>query len=266
MIILVTTRGAKRQALNSPTLTPPNSDNTLTTDDIRGVVQDVLQDQLSSMLSKINVSIGTLMSEELRSVKQELKSAIDSVNAIKTQIEMVVTEHVEIKLAMESLKTQNSSMQRTVTELSTRLHRLEQNSHRKLQASSSGTERDDSSKPLPKPVPAHAGSSEPDIDPAPAEVVSQTASSKSQASNSHEWTRVTKKAKNRRPVSIQGAAGPSVTSLRAVEAPTTIARRQHSRPRAAVAAQMSEPPSHHGLRIVQYYALLSEGKTYSQTC
>ena len=52
----------------------------------------------------------------------------------------------------------------------------------------------------------------------PAEMVTQTAASNLQASDAHEWTRVTNKSKYRRPVSIQGAAGPTVTSLRAVEA------------------------------------------------
>lgn len=78
----VTTRGPKRQALNSPPKSP-NSCKTLTTDDIRSVVEDVLQDQLSSMLTKINDSISTLMCEELCSVKQELRGVVDSVNAVK---------------------------------------------------------------------------------------------------------------------------------------------------------------------------------------
>lgn len=215
--INVTTRAPKRQALNSPPKSP-NSFNTLTTDDIRNVVQDVLQDQLSNMLTKINDSIALLMSEELRSVKQELKSAVDSVNAVKAQIGIVVTEHIAVKLSIENLKTQNSSMQRTIAELSTRLHRLEQNSHSRRVPSTSNADQDISSKPLSEPASASASSSEPKTDPVASEMASQTSSSNSQAPNSQEWSRVAKKSKSRRPVSIQGAAGPSVTSLRAVEA------------------------------------------------
>ncbi|CAK1599170.1 unnamed protein product [Parnassius mnemosyne] len=58
----VTVRGARRQALSS---LPTTSCNSLNTDDVRDIVQDVIQNELSTLLTKLNVTITALVGEEL---------------------------------------------------------------------------------------------------------------------------------------------------------------------------------------------------------
>ncbi|PZC77614.1 hypothetical protein B5X24_HaOG203170 [Helicoverpa armigera] len=168
------------------------------------------------MLAKINHTISKLISEELRGVKDELKSVKDSMNAEKIQLKNLVTEHEVVKETLENLKLQNTHMQHTITELERRLQYIEKDQN-KAQTSPCSAEQQ-----VPTDV-----SLQLDAMPAGTCVVTALGDTSKIISqpmapvnynlvNSQSWSEVVKKP-SRRAISIHGAAGPNVTSLKAVE-------------------------------------------------
>lgn len=209
----VTVRGNKRQALHSP---PNTTGNTFTADEVRVIVNDLLDEKLDSMLAKINHTISSLISEELRGVKDELKSVKDSMNAERIQFKNLVTEHEVVKETLEQLKLQNTHMQHTITELGTRLQYIEKDLNKAQTSPCSAEQQVPTDVSLQLDAVPASTCVVAALDDTP-KIISQTmAPVNSNPVNSLSWSEVVRKP-SRRAVSIHGAAGPNVTSLKAVE-------------------------------------------------
>lgn len=119
----ITLRSSKRPALQSP----PKSDSGLTNDDVRSIVQDVMEKEMNALLSKLNTSLGAHLARELKCIKEEIKDMKDSMNFMNEKYEEVLKEHSDAKNKIAALEEQNSNLNSIVKELNSRLNSIEQN-------------------------------------------------------------------------------------------------------------------------------------------
>ncbi|CAB3256152.1 unnamed protein product [Arctia plantaginis] len=83
-----TRRGGKRQALNSP----PNP-ATVTADDVRSIVRDVIKTELAAMLHQINSTIVNTINKELEPVKREVEDLKESLLYHTKDFDELRSEH-----------------------------------------------------------------------------------------------------------------------------------------------------------------------------
>lgn len=113
----------KRQALNSP----PATDHTLTSDDIRTIVQDIIKKELTEQLSIFKSSFGAVLNVELQTVKDEIKEMKNSMQFMNQQYEDFRKQHLEWEGTIEDIKMKNEAMQETMRLMESRINQLEQN-------------------------------------------------------------------------------------------------------------------------------------------
>lgn len=116
-----TTRGNKRPALNSP----PEV-TAVTCDEVRSIVQEVVQRELDTMAQKLTNMIVTIVNRELEPIKNEMRDLKESLNYHTTEFDRFQSEHVELTNNSKNLKEENDKLQKTVCDLGQRLNYLEQ--------------------------------------------------------------------------------------------------------------------------------------------
>lgn len=121
----VTTRPQKRQALQSP----PGAETTAgaSINDIRIVVQEILQNEIQALTSNITASLTTAISIELKSVKDEIRDMKTSMDFINAKFESISKEHEEARKEIFILKSDNNTMKATIKNLTAQVNMLEQN-------------------------------------------------------------------------------------------------------------------------------------------
>lgn len=115
------TRGNKRFALNSP----PKI-KSVTTDDVREIVQEVIKRELAAMLQQLNNSIVSIINKELEPIGNEVRELSVSLNFHTKQFEDLQSEHVALKNTVRELKEENTQLKGSNSELCQRLNYLEQ--------------------------------------------------------------------------------------------------------------------------------------------
>lgn len=116
-----TTRGNKRPALNSP----PEI-KAVTSDEVRLIVQEVVQKELDMMAQKFSNMIVTIINRELEPIKSEIRDLKESFNFHTTEFDRLQSEHVELTNNYKNVKKENDILNKTVGDLSQRLNYLEQ--------------------------------------------------------------------------------------------------------------------------------------------
>lgn len=123
----VTVRSCKRQALQSPS--PPNRASTqppVTKREIRTIVEEVTDKRSEILLRQLTQSLRSILTSELKVMKDEISGLKDSFNFMSTKYDEIVAENKEIKETMGVLTSENDGLKSTVKELSSRLNNLEQ--------------------------------------------------------------------------------------------------------------------------------------------
>ncbi|XP_072947673.1 uncharacterized protein [Epargyreus clarus] len=211
----VTIRGPKRQALISPPNIASGSACDMSTAEIIATFQQVIQNELSSVVNTLKSMISVTISSEAQSLKEELKS----------QYEMFARERNESTMLLENLKVENLSMRQTIVNLEARLRHLEQSIQIKEQNIAIIKEKTHTLDDLPSnhcyAVPQNDSShSEIPKDPVTNNQAHASQLISSLKSDDGHKIHVPKKQvskQSRRPVSLQGAAGPNITTLKAVQ-------------------------------------------------
>lgn len=124
-----TTRGNKRQAVNSPPIS--RRDDLLTREDVSDIVQEIIQSQFNDMLSKLNSTLNEALNTKLKPIQNEISEMIKSMEHMNEQFEEVLKEHKNTQEALETLKIENMNLKTTVSDLNIRLNQLEQHSRAK---------------------------------------------------------------------------------------------------------------------------------------
>lgn len=126
---VTTSRGSKRQAVNSPPLAQHAGQ--LSPDDIGDIVQRRMQKQFDEMLSKINYSFANLLNNKLKSIQSEISEVVKSMEHINDQFEELRKEHKSALITMANLQSENESLKADVNDLRSRLGQLEQHARAK---------------------------------------------------------------------------------------------------------------------------------------
>ncbi|CAG4985159.1 unnamed protein product [Colias eurytheme] len=119
-----TTRGSKRQALNSPPM--HTNQMPITRDDIREVVQEVFQDTLNNFLSKIHEDFLKTLNKELKPIREELSVFSDSMTFINSEFEDIKKEHEVSKTKVIFLEKENENLKSALNDLLSRSNQIEQ--------------------------------------------------------------------------------------------------------------------------------------------
>lgn len=116
-----TTRGNKRQALNSP----PAS-TALTADDVRSIVQEVIKTEFATLLQQINNTIVSTINRELEPIKKDVDELKTSLTFHTKEFDEFQSDHVKAMSCITGLEDENRQLKNTVAELNYRLNYLEQ--------------------------------------------------------------------------------------------------------------------------------------------
>lgn len=119
---VTTARGNKRIALNSP----PKS-NPVTAEEVRSIVQEVIQVQYATMLQQMNTIIVNTINTELAPVRKDIQELQASLTFHTEEFDKLQSKYKEISNETKGLKNENEHLKNTVSDLNTRINYLEQN-------------------------------------------------------------------------------------------------------------------------------------------
>lgn len=109
-------RSNKRPALFSP---PDHSASA-------PVTREEIQDMMDGMLAKLQLTIGNLLNDKLKPIKEEIQDVKDSMNFLNDQYEEFIKEHKIYKKRMQVLERQNERLTSAVKDMSDRINNMEQ--------------------------------------------------------------------------------------------------------------------------------------------
>lgn len=113
----VSVRPRKKPALNSPP-----GDKPVTRDEM----EDIIQGFMVEVNKSIRKTIGDILSTELKSIRGELNEVKESMDFINDKFEAITQENSDSSMKIKRLEEENSSLQSTIQDLSTRINHLEQ--------------------------------------------------------------------------------------------------------------------------------------------
>ncbi|CAB3254133.1 unnamed protein product [Arctia plantaginis] len=116
-----TTRGSKRQALNSP----PES-SAVTAEDVRSIEQSVIETEFATLLKQLNNTLVSTLNKELEPLKTDIEELKTSFTFHTKEFDELKSEHVIVKSNIINLKEENQQLNNTVSELRQKLNYLEQ--------------------------------------------------------------------------------------------------------------------------------------------
>lgn len=119
-----TSRGSKRQATGSPS--PPSLPNDI--NDIHVVIREIIQEELSGMLVKMNETIVSSINQELEPLKKEMQGIRDSISFMNEKFEDIKKEQQSSHESVKKLELENIELKTTIQQISERLVNLEQQS------------------------------------------------------------------------------------------------------------------------------------------
>ncbi|CAG4967489.1 unnamed protein product [Colias eurytheme] len=119
-----TTRGSKRQALNSPPMDPEHS--LIIRDSVREAVDEAIKENMKEMFSKIHDNIRAAIVKEFKPIKEELSQLKDSMNFINSSYEEFKRDIESYKSKVLALENQNIRLINAVDDLQSRINQSEQ--------------------------------------------------------------------------------------------------------------------------------------------
>ncbi|CAH2109291.1 unnamed protein product [Euphydryas editha] len=119
-----TSRGSKRQATGSPS--PPSLPNDI--NDIHVVIREIIQEEFSGMLVKMNETIISTINQELEPLKKEMQGIRDSISFMNDKFEDIKKEQQSSNESVKKLELENIELKTTIQQISERLVNLEQQS------------------------------------------------------------------------------------------------------------------------------------------
>lgn len=119
-----TTRGNKRQARGSPP--QETTENVLSRNDVRDIIQEVMKTELSLMLSKLNETMIEILNKKLQPINAKIDAMDDSMKFINRQYEDLLKENASSKETIKELQKENLEMTNNINSLKVRVDQLEQ--------------------------------------------------------------------------------------------------------------------------------------------
>lgn len=119
-----TNRGNKRQAIGSPSPASKSKDK----DDIRSAIKEIIKEEFSEMLERINETIICTINQELEPLKKEMQGILDSISFMNKKFEDIKVEQESTKRSVKKLELENIELRTTVDDMNERLVNLEQQS------------------------------------------------------------------------------------------------------------------------------------------
>ncbi|CAH0729800.1 unnamed protein product, partial [Brenthis ino] len=120
----VTKRSYKRQALSSPT--SPSSSTTITLDQVRSIVNEVFEKEMSSLLDNINKTITSTVSSYLKSIDSKIEDLQHSISFMSAQYDDMKKQIDTYSDIINKQKQDNESLQSTVASLTNKVNLMEQ--------------------------------------------------------------------------------------------------------------------------------------------
>lgn len=120
----VTKRSHKRQALSSPT--SPNETASITQEQVRIIISEVIEKEISSLIDNIKKTITSSISTHLKTLETKIEDLQQSVSFMSNQYDDMkkqVDSYSEITL---KLQHENQSLQSAVLDLSYKVNQMEQ--------------------------------------------------------------------------------------------------------------------------------------------
>ncbi|KAF9407451.1 hypothetical protein HW555_012529 [Spodoptera exigua] len=118
------TRGNKRQALNSPPQTSPESP--INREYISKTIEEVMAKHMDDLLLKINRTVTETINRELKPIREEILQMSASLSFLNQSYEEIVKEHKEAKQYIKDLQSDNLKLKTSVNDLTSRINQLEQ--------------------------------------------------------------------------------------------------------------------------------------------
>lgn len=118
------TEDSKQQVCNSP---QNKSDGNVTQENVRDIVQQVIQREMNVLLNEINKTISEIINKEISSLRSEIDVMKDSLNFVNAQYEDYSKVMNETKKQVELMKEDNANMNVILVQTTNRINILEQN-------------------------------------------------------------------------------------------------------------------------------------------
>ncbi|CAK1594634.1 unnamed protein product [Parnassius mnemosyne] len=125
--INVAKRPSKRPAVISPPIVNlPEGVHNGTNTGLRNIIEDVVQREMSNLLTKLNISMGTLLNTQLKSIKDEIQDVKESMSFMSSQYEEINRELKASKKSMQELQIRSDKLQPTINDINFRINQIEQ--------------------------------------------------------------------------------------------------------------------------------------------
>ncbi|XP_063372262.1 uncharacterized protein LOC134660448 [Cydia amplana] len=109
-----------------PALASPESEAAAGSQEIRTIVEQVIQSQFNSMINQLKQSMMDVVSDQLKPLKQSVQEIKNSMEFMNSRFEDIETEQVAAKKAMGDLQVDNTKMKTEIVELNQRINNFEQ--------------------------------------------------------------------------------------------------------------------------------------------
>lgn len=119
-----TTRGNKRQAVGSPPQAPVEV--VLAPDDIRQLIQESIKNAQNEMLTKFIEKMKLTLNQQLQPIRDQIDSMDKSMAFMNAQYEDLLKKYTASEENMKELRRENSEMRVCISDLSSRMNQLEQ--------------------------------------------------------------------------------------------------------------------------------------------
>lgn len=119
-------RPNKRPAINSPPMANSPEDSSDVTEPLRRIVEEVVQKEMSTLLTKLNLSMSTLLNTQLKSIKDELQEVKESMTFMNNQYEEITKEIKASKKCIKELQAKSEDLEPRIDDINYRLNQVEQ--------------------------------------------------------------------------------------------------------------------------------------------
>ncbi|CAK1588779.1 unnamed protein product [Parnassius mnemosyne] len=103
-----------------------SSDTPVTTEEVKEIVQTVIQKEMESLYNKMSKSILDTLNKQLKDVSEELSKVKESIEFMNAEFEECKIESIAMKKSYKELQDENCKVKSAVQELTIRVNQLEQ--------------------------------------------------------------------------------------------------------------------------------------------
>lgn len=117
-------RGNKRTAPNSPPVI--ESEVNVTRDDVRNIIQEIMQTNLNSLVTKFNGMLVSALNSKLAPIEKEIVEIKTSMEFMNDSYEKILKEQDKTNKIVTDLQKENDGLKSSVADLTARVNHLEQ--------------------------------------------------------------------------------------------------------------------------------------------